>query len=59
MTCRDVRDVCASCRADLDEWRRVRTALVSGQFSRQFTQPGTFKYFCSLHPRMTGTVVVA
>jgi amicyanin len=23
-----------------------------------FTTPGTYKYFCSLHPHMTGTVVV-
>ena len=30
-----------------------------GVFSRQFAATGTFKYFCSIHPRMTGTVVVA
>ena len=23
-----------------------------------FTTPGTYKYFCSLHPHMTGTIVV-
>src|SRR3974377_1468189 len=23
-----------------------------------FTAPGTYKYFCSLHPHMTGTIVV-
>jgi plastocyanin len=23
-----------------------------------FTTPGVFKYFCSLHPHMTGTIVV-
>jgi plastocyanin len=28
------------------------------QFTFTFTTPGTYKYFCSLHPRMTGTVVV-
>jgi 3',5'-cyclic AMP phosphodiesterase CpdA len=41
--------------------RSFKSAVLDtdGQFSRQFTQPGTFKYFCSLHPRMTGTVVVA
>jgi plastocyanin len=27
-------------------------------FSFTFTAPGTYEYFCSLHPRMTGTVVV-
>ena len=30
-----------------------------GQFSRRFDAAGTFTYFCSIHPRMTGTVVVA
>jgi 3',5'-cyclic-AMP phosphodiesterase len=28
------------------------------QFSHRFDTPGTYKYFCSLHPKMTGTVVV-
>src|SRR5262249_22243653 len=28
------------------------------QFSYRFEAPGTYKYFCSLHPRMTGQVVV-
>jgi plastocyanin len=27
-------------------------------FSLTFTEPGTYEYFCSLHPRMTGTIVV-
>ncbi len=27
-------------------------------FSFTFTAPGTYEYFCSLHPRMTGSVVV-
>ena len=27
-------------------------------FSFTFTTPGTYKYFCSLHPHMTGTIVV-
>jgi plastocyanin len=28
------------------------------QFSHLFDRPGAYKYFCSLHPRMTGQVVV-
>ena len=28
------------------------------KFSFTFATPGTYKYFCSLHPHMTGTVVV-
>jgi amicyanin len=27
-------------------------------FSFTFTRPGTYKYFCSLHPHMTGSIVV-
>jgi Icc protein len=29
-----------------------------GQFSYQVDAPGAYKYFCSLHPRMTGQIVV-
>jgi plastocyanin len=28
------------------------------QFSYRFERPGTYKYFCSLHPKMTGAVQV-
>jgi plastocyanin len=28
------------------------------KFSFTFTTPGTFPYFCALHPHMTGTIVV-
>ena len=29
-----------------------------GKFSFTFSTPGTFPYFCSIHPKMTGKVVV-
>ena len=29
------------------------------QYSHRFEQPGTYKYFCSIHPRMTGEVTVS
>ncbi len=28
------------------------------KFSFKFATPGTYKYFCALHPHMTGTIVV-
>jgi len=28
------------------------------QFSYTFAKPGTYSYFCSVHPKMTGKVVV-
>jgi len=27
-------------------------------FTHRYTQPGTYTYFCALHPHMTATVVV-
>ena len=29
------------------------------QFSHTFDAPGTYKYYCSIHPKMTGQVVIA
>jgi plastocyanin len=28
------------------------------QFAHEFTTPGTYDYFCAVHPHMTGTIVV-
>ena len=28
------------------------------KYSYTFTKPGTYTYFCSIHPKMTGTVIV-
>ena len=30
----------------------------SDSYSLVMSQPGTYQYFCSLHPHMTGTIVV-
>ncbi|MGA8432310.1 MAG: cupredoxin family copper-binding protein [Candidatus Sulfotelmatobacter sp.] len=29
-----------------------------GKFAYTFTKPGTYRYYCTIHPKMTGTVVV-
>ncbi|MEP7246878.1 MAG: cupredoxin family copper-binding protein [Gammaproteobacteria bacterium] len=29
-----------------------------GQYSLLMDHPGTYRYFCSLHPHMTGTIIV-
>ncbi len=44
--------------ADNDhKWKS--SALDTGdKFSHTFTEPGTFEYFCSLHPHMTGKIIV-
>jgi amicyanin len=37
---------------------KSKTLDTTDSFSFTFTTPGTYDYFCSLHPHMTGTVVV-
>ena len=34
------------------------TLDTDAKFSYKFTTPGTYSYFCSLHPRMTGQIIV-
>jgi plastocyanin len=37
---------------------RSKVLDTDDKFSFTFTTAGTFEYFCSLHPHMTGTIVV-
>ena len=37
---------------------RSKAIDTDDKFSFTFATPGTFAYFCSLHPHMTGTIVV-
>jgi plastocyanin len=37
---------------------RSKVLDTEDKFSFTFTTPGTFEYFCSLHPHMTATIVV-
>ena len=37
---------------------RSKALDTDDKFSFTFTTPGTYEYFCSLHPHMTGTIVV-
>jgi plastocyanin len=37
---------------------RSKVLDTDGRYSFTFTTLGTYKYFCSLHPHMTGTVIV-
>jgi amicyanin len=37
---------------------RSKLLDTDGTYAFTFTTPGTYKYFCSLHPHMTGTIVV-
>jgi amicyanin len=37
---------------------KSKTLDTDDKYSFTFTTPGTYEYFCSLHPHMTGTIVV-
>ena len=37
---------------------RSKAMDTDDKFSFTFATPGTYPYFCSLHPHMTGTIVV-
>ena len=41
-----------------DKTFRSKTLDTDDNFTFTFTTPGSFAYFCSLHPHMTGTIVV-
>ena len=45
---------------DADDPKAMKSPpLDTGEhFEHTFVKPGTFHYFCSLHPRMQGTIVV-
>jgi plastocyanin len=44
--------------AATDRSFRSKTLDTEDRYAFTFTTPGTFSYFCSLHPHMTGTIVV-
>jgi plastocyanin len=37
---------------------RSKALDTDDKFTFTFSMPGTYEYFCSLHPHMTGTIVV-
>ena len=41
-----------------DKSFKSKTLDTDEQFTYTFTKPGTYTYFCSIHPKMTGKVVV-
>ena len=41
-----------------DKRFKSSTMDTDDQFSYTFSSPGTFNYFCALHPKMTGQIIV-
>ncbi len=44
--------------ASSSKFFKSKTLDTADKFSFMFTTPGTYDYFCSLHPHMTGAVVI-
>jgi plastocyanin len=43
---------------DTDKRFNSKTLDTDDQFAFTFDQPGTYNYYCALHPKMTGQVIV-
>lgn len=41
-----------------DQLFKSKTLDTDDKFSTTLTKPGTYSYFCSIHPRMTGKIIV-
>jgi plastocyanin len=41
-----------------DQIFKSKTLDTDDKFTTTLTKPGTYPYFCSIHPKMTGTVIV-
>jgi plastocyanin len=41
-----------------NEFKKSKALDTDDNFSFTFTTPGTYKYFCYIHPHMVGTIVV-
>jgi plastocyanin len=41
-----------------DKSLKSKTLDTDENFSYKFSQPGTYSYYCSIHPKMTGKIVV-
>jgi plastocyanin len=44
--------------SDNNAFRRSKALDTDDKFAFTFTTPGAYKYFCYIHPHMTGTIVV-
>jgi plastocyanin len=52
------RDDVPHTATDVDKRFNSKALDTNDQFAFTFTQPGTYNYFCALHPKMTGTIIV-
>ena len=55
----DDGDVAHDVRSADDDEKYGSKVQTSGTFTHTFARPGTYPYFCSIHPNMKGTVRVS
>ena|ERR1700686_1274303 len=41
-----------------NQFKKSPVLKAGERFSNTFAKPGTYSYFCSIHPRMTGKIIV-
>jgi len=59
VTWRNVEAAPHTVASDSGEWETSALIQQNGEFAHTFANAGTFKYKCTVHPTMTGTVTVA
>ena len=52
------RDDVPHTATDIDKRFNSSTLDTDDQFSFEFSRPGTYDYYCALHPKMTGKIIV-
>lgn len=52
------RDDTPHTAVDTEKRFKSNTLDTDDQFSFTFSQPGTYSYYCALHPKMTGQIIV-
>ena len=52
------RDDVPHTATDVDKRFNSKTLDTDDQFAFTFTEPGTYNYYCALHPKMTGQIIV-
>jgi plastocyanin len=57
VTWTNLQDVPHTTTSDTNEWNSGNLAP-GASFSHNFATEGTFTYHCTIHPNMTGTIVV-
>lgn len=59
VTWTNASDVDHNVTSDTKSWKFVKTLATGGSLSYTFKKAGTYKYSCTIHPGMTGKIIVS